>query len=208
MADGDVLLAAQPEALAAVRGQAPAPEQERLDRWVLAWTGLDGTVQWEQPAATPEPDASGKRPGPRLLVLLGGGYGAVARDSYGQTGFDLSVKIVGPLRVDASARLGFAPATAPDGSDDTVVLGAYGGGLSLRFATPAPVAPLVGVGGHVAPNRDGSEGERVLGGVVGRVGLDIAPAGPLALRIVGEAGNLGRFFVGRALVQVGVGLGR
>jgi len=159
-----------------------------------------------------------RRAGPPLLQVGVGGSYQLALDPpapfhYGTIGIDVSVRIVGPLRVMAFARPSISGVNLTvEGSlpleerRSRSVIVPFGVGPHLRLGSPQKVSPSVAVLGHFAVNSD-VDGVRFLPGVALHAGIDL-PFGqtPIALRPFVEIGNLARLFVlrGGATVVVSI----
>ena len=161
-------------------------------------------------AGTPEP-----LPAPTVAIGVGGGYQLTAAPSdpyhFGLTSIDVSIKLVGILRLNVFARPSF---TGPLRHESGVMveprqyttLLSFGLGPELRWE--GPVRPSVSLRLQLAPD-DGAHaaGKLLVGALVGS-GLDIGLGrSPLALRPMVEVGFLSRLFVLRGGLQVVVGLG-
>jgi len=114
--------------------------------------------------------------------------------------------------------IGGGVASEVDGAVRVPILVPFGFGPELRF--DGPVDPFVSVSFQLGVDQEGTEAHRLypdlapipeavpLGGVLvsGGVAIPLGSA-PLEVRVVGEAGVLGRHPVARALVAIGVAFG-
>jgi hypothetical protein len=144
----------------------------------------------------------------RLKIGLGGGYLRTGDWSYGSIAADVSVGIVGPLRIAVWARPSIGePGRYLSGSGDPVrpILTPFG--VAAEVELNLPVRPRFGVGVQLAGNPDGTDpASAFLVGVHGRVGADIPLGDVLALRLQAELGNMEAFFSVSGLAQLVVGL--
>ena len=143
---------------------------------------------------------------PIVSVGLGGGYQFVRDWSYGAVAADVSVRLVGPLRITGGVRPAIgARLRSADGEHfdparhlvlTTITVGAL---VQAR----GPVEPFVGALFQLSPNPVGALGPPVLVGPALLAGVEIPllPS-PIALRPVVEVGLSDRFFSLRGLVQV------
>ncbi|HCP48478.1 MAG TPA: hypothetical protein DIU15_20745, partial [Deltaproteobacteria bacterium] len=135
-----------------------------------------------------------------VSVALGAGYQGLFQPAgeqsiyhYGALAVDVSIKLVGPLRLDVQARPALSGRAQPrqGDSNDNVrsLLWAFAVGPELQF--DGPVRPRVGLVLQLAPNPNGSQGGPVLVGAALGGGVDI-PLGssPLAVRVTGEVGGM------------------
>jgi hypothetical protein len=189
--------------------RAPEPDPEALAEARARAEQAERTTA-ETPAEALRAAASAKR-GQRLSIGLGGGYQRTAAFDYGLVALDLSVGIVGPLRVDAGLRLGISgpPVNGygePDPSRRSVLAAVV---LGPVVVFDLPVRPRLGALFQLAPNPAGSVGPSTLVGAAGLAGVEI-PFGrsPLAFRTSVELGVLGPLFTVRASGQLVVGFGK
>ena len=231
---GDVVVAgAAPQAAAAIDQLEPA-QQRTLARWTAATVGGDadrpvwlvdaggGVATLGIPAATAAGKAGGssspgpqsdRNPFPVFQAGVGAGYQRVGAWDYISVAVDLSVRIVGPLRVAAFVRPSFASAGASefDGASRTSALVPFGVGAQLRLK--GPVQPTFGVFFQAAIDQDGAEAARLapdiaaavttsfLPGILGAAGVDIPlGASPLAVRPQLEVGVLEESLALRGIV--------
>lgn len=144
-----------------------------------------------------------------LLVGAGGGYQRVGRYDYAVAAVDMSLRLVGPLRLEAGVRPGWSVSWTNEAGDseptgrflllDIVV------GPVLEFA--GPVRPRVGGVFHIAPNPVKIAGPEALVGGAAVVGVDV-PLGSttVAFRANAEIGNLGPNFHARITGGLVVGI--
>ena len=129
-----------------------------------------------------------------LLIGAGGGYQRVGRYDYAVASVDVSLRLVGPLRILAGVRPGWSVSwTNEDGTSEPtgrfLLLDVVVGPI-LEFA--GPVRPRVGGVFHIAPNPSGVAGPEVLLGGAAVVGVDVPLGSPaVAFRAALEVGNLG-----------------
>ncbi len=145
---------------------------------------------------------------PVFLLAFAGGYQRTAVYDYGLVGGDVSLEIVGPLRVEVSVRAGISVSyTDADGDTSPVersVLLAIGVGPTLQF--DGPVRPRVGAWFQVAPNPLEVGGPKVLAGFAIHAGVDLPLRGsPIAIRPAVEVGILGPMPTVRALLELVLG---
>jgi len=209
---GDVVAVATAETVGGVVLGMADGDRANLEYAVVgALRAPDATVRWLQPGRAAGGHTAGADPpptDPRLLVLAGAGYALTWPDHYIGIALDVSVRLVGPLRLDLLVRPAVSRKYMRGGLEGVSLLPAFGLGLSVRIPTGAPVAPVFGVAGQLAPNTARADVTGVLGGVLGRVGLDVSVGPVFVLRPVFEAGTLGRLVTARGLLTVGVGVGR
>ena len=143
---------------------------------------------------------------PLVSIGLGGGYQLLRTWSYGALAGDITVRLVGPLRLGAFVRPSIgARLRAGDGEyfeparHAVLTTIAVGPVLQAKGA----VEPFVGVAFQLSPNVIGSLGPPVLVGPVlmGGVELPLLPL-PIAIRPTGEIGLAGPFLSVRGLVEV------
>lgn len=197
-----------------LRPRAAVPSGVRV--WVV--DGSNHVVPLEGP--TEAVTLGGRAPEVPLLAAIGGGYAAADEDSYGAIALDVSVGLVGPLRLHAWARvtIGAGVPSETDGAVRVPILVPFGFGPELRL--DGPVDPFVSVCLQLGIDQEGTEAYRLhpdvaplpeavpLGGLLLSGGVAIPLGGsPLELRAVGEGGFLGRHPVVRGLVSIGVGVG-
>jgi len=169
---------------------------------------------------------------PLLLLGLGGGASLMAVRhaepstlgfgepfAYATAQVDLSVRLVGPLRVLVHGRFGFSETYSEleveqgDLDNEFVsLLAVFGAGVEVRIA--GPVSPRFGALFQLAPNPTNEEyggsedeyGGAVLAGAAGLIGVDI-PMGTSAvsLRPQAEVGFLGRGFLLRLTLGAAFG---
>jgi hypothetical protein len=132
----------------------------------------------------------------RLRIVLSGGYQYVEPFHYAMVKFDLSVRIVGILEVNAFVRPSYGGVhqfPVEDGAaplEGPVIFVPFG--VSLGIRKPGALSPWVAGGGQVAWNRDGLAAAPYLFGAVLHGGLDWSPDGSrLVIRVQGELGNIG-----------------
>ncbi len=146
---------------------------------------------------------------PLLLVAAGGGYQRLGRYDYAVASFDLSIRLLKMLRIEAGVRPGWSlswtneeGASEPTGRSlllDIVV------GPVLEFV--GPVRPRVGAMFHVAPNPTKVAGPEVLAGGSLVLGVDVPLGSPfVAFRANAELGNLGPMFHARVSGGLVVGI--
>ena len=145
---------------------------------------------------------------PFFLVGFAGGYQRTAVYNYGLFGVDLSIRLVGPLRLEVSSRGGVSVShTNAAGEVEPTgryLLMAIGLGPTLQF--DGPVRPRVGVWFQIAPNGSEVGGGKVLPGFVVHGGVDLPLRGsPVALRPAIEAGMLGLMPTVRGLLELVLG---
>lgn len=147
----------------------------------------------------------------RLELAIGGGYLRASDWNYGSIAADVSVGVVGPLRIAAFARPSIGepgrwPSDAPaDAAVVRPILTPFGLLAEVEFGLP--VRPRLGVGLQLAANPDGTApAADFLTGVHGRVGVDLPLNDAVAVRIQGELGNLGRFFAASGVVEAVISL--
>jgi hypothetical protein len=159
--------------------------------------------------------ARGQDKAPLFLLGFAGGYGLVAVPDidpfhYAIAQADLSIRLVGPLRVLAHARLGFSETYDEFELDDPEaqflsLLTVFGAGVEVRI--PGPVSPRFGALLQLAPNPDEHEdfggaeeeyGGAFLVGAAALIGIDI-PMGTsaISLRPQAEVGFLSTSFSAR-----------
>jgi hypothetical protein len=148
-------------------------------------------------------------PVPLLLIAGGGGYQRLGRYDYAVASFDLSLRLKGPLRIEAGVRPGWSLSwTNADGTTEPTarfLLFDIVVGPVLEFA--GPVRPRVGGIFHIAPNPAGVGGPEVLAGGALVLGVEV-PLGSksVAFRAGGEIGNLGPMFNARLTGSLVVGI--
>ena len=131
---------------------------------------------------------------PFFLLGLAGGYQRSGDFNYGMFGVDISLRLVGPLRIEVSGHGGVSvnrttPGNEPEETQRYLLM-AVGVGPTLEF--DGPVRPRVGVWFQLAPNGSQVGGPMVLPGFVVHGGVDIPLKGsPIALRPAVEGGMLG-----------------
>jgi hypothetical protein len=145
---------------------------------------------------------------PFFLLGFAGGYQRSAAYNYGLFGLDVSLKLVGPLRVEVSARGGISVSYTDDAGETSptgrYMLMAIGVGPTLQF--DGPVRPRVGVWFQLAPNGSEIGGPKVLPGFVVHGGVDLPLRGsPVALRPAIEAGILGPMPTVRGMLALVLG---
>ena len=156
-----------------------------------------------------------RREPPTVTLGLGGGYQLNAAPGFphhfGYAGLDVSIKLVGPLRLVVFARPAFSPPLRHESGqlvDPTqrVVLVSFGVGPALRWE--GRVRPGFDLRLQLAPNNSNFSDAKLLVGALITGGLDIGLGrSPLALRPMAEVGFLGRSFVLRGGMQVVLALG-
>jgi hypothetical protein len=139
--------------------------------------------------------------------------------AYATAQVDLSVRLVGPLRVLVHGRFGFSETYTGLGveqgdvdNESVSMLAVFGAGVEVRI--PGPVSPRFGAIFQMAPNPTneaygGSEDEyggAVLAGAAGLIGVDI-PMGmsAVSLRPQVEVGFLGKGFLLRLTLGAAFG---
>jgi len=135
-----------------------------------------------------------------FLLALGAGYQGLVQPSsdgssyhYASFALDVSIKLVGPLRLDVLLRPALSDRAQAKEGDTTdhvrSLLWAFAVGPELQF--DGPVRPRVGLFLQLAPNPSGTLGGPVFVGLAAGAGIDI-PLGPLplAVRIAGEVGGM------------------
>jgi hypothetical protein len=145
---------------------------------------------------------------PFFLLGFAGGYQRTSAYNYGLFGADVSFRLVGVLRIEASVRGGVAVSyTAESGEVEPTgryVLTAIGVGPTLQF--DGPVRPRVGLWFQLAPNGSEVGGPKVLPGFVVHGGVDLPLRGtPVALRPAIEAGMLGAMPTVRGMFELVLG---
>jgi hypothetical protein len=145
---------------------------------------------------------------PLFLLAFAGGYQRTSVYNYATFGGDVSLKIVGPLRIEVSARAGVSVSyTDPDGETSAVgrfMLVGIGVGPTLQF--DGPVRPRVGAWFQIAPNPSGVGGPKALAGFVIHGGVDLPLRGsPIAIRPAIEGGILGPMPFVRGLIELVLG---
>ena len=145
---------------------------------------------------------------PFFLLGFAGGYQRTAAYNYGLFGLDVSLKLVGPLRVEVSARGGVSVSYADDAGETSptgrYLLMAIGVGPTLQF--DGPVRPRVGIWFQLAPNGSEIGGPKVLPGFVVHGGVDLPLRGsPVAIRPAIEAGMLGPMPTVRGMLELVLG---
>jgi hypothetical protein len=131
-----------------------------------------------------------------LRIVLSGGYQYVEPFHYAMLKFDLSVRIVGILEVNAFVRPSYGGVHQFPVEDDAIPLEGpvifVPFGVSVGIRKPGSLSPWVAGGGQVAWNRDGLAAAPYLFGALLHGGLDWSPNGSrFVLRIQGEVGNIG-----------------
>lgn len=145
---------------------------------------------------------------PVFLLAFAGGYQRTGPYNYGMFGGDISLKIVGPLRVEVPIRAGVSVSyTDPEGETAPVaryVLLGVGVGAALQF--DGPVRPRVAAWFQVAPNPSEVGGPKALVGFAIHGGVDLPLRGsPVAIRPAIEAGMLGPMPTVRAVLELVLG---
>ena len=132
----------------------------------------------------------------RLRIVLSGGYQYAEPFHYAMLKFDLSVRIVGIVEVNAFVRPSYGGVhqfPVEDGAtplEGPVIFIPFG--VSVGIRKPGDLSPWVAGGGQVAWNRDGLAAAPYLFGAVLHGGLDWSPKGSrFVIRIQGELGNIG-----------------
>lgn len=147
---------------------------------------------------------------PRLAVALGGGYQRLGPWSYAGAALDVSVGIVGPLRVEGGARPFWSLSKWVDGAylpTGVYMLPAFHIGAMAQL--DGAVRPRFGGSFQIAHNGAGIGGPAAFVGALGRVGVDIPVAtSPVALRVEAEAGNMHTWFLARLTGGFVIGFGR
>ena len=152
---------------------------------------------------------------PPLTLGFSGGYQLAAAPGapyhYGYAGLDVSIRLVGPLRLVVFARPAItAPLRHESGllaePEQRATLLTFGLGPALRWE--GPVRPGFSLRLQVAPNDSGFSDAKVLVGAVLAGGVDIGLGrSPLAIRPMAEVGFLGRTFTLRGGLQIVVAFG-
>ena len=234
----DLAVVSDPGALAYELHSVDASGQRALRRWMAARFGqVEQARAWvvdagghvfalaeEQPVVRRRGAgggaASGRAPGlvleskpPLLQIALGGGWQRGGSWDYALLAADLSLRIVGPLRLQVQLRPAItkAQSSLADGVSYAAVASPVGVGLLLRV--PGAIHPSFAVVAQVGAAQagvdpDGPLPARPLFGVDGMLGMEI-PMGrlPLALRSAAELSLLGRVLAVRVMGEIVVGVG-
>ena len=218
LAAGDVSAFAAPESAAGLLRRLSGPEQVRIADGLRGedvrpiWLVDGGGDLLALGAALPPrrgaiPLGPVTRRSPLALISVGGGYQNSGEWDYAAGAVDLSIRIVGPLRVGAMVRpsVGAATSSWADGKSRRPVLVPFGVGAVFRLE--GPVSPRLAV--HFQGAVETREGGAMsfLPGISGTAGLDIPlGASPLAIRPMVEAGLVQRAFTVRGLLQLVIGI--
>ena len=178
-------------------------EQEGRRVWLVDEAGGVVALAERSPARTVTLSGRSRAGHPSLELALGGGYQRLGRWDYLALEFEVTARLVGPLRlaVRVAPALGEARQEPKDGPNHVPVLPLFGVGVTVRI--PGPIRPLLGALVQLAPDvNQAEEGPRVLAGVVGRAALQI-PLGdtPLSVQPAFEGGFLGSWGLVRGTVS-------
>jgi hypothetical protein len=205
-----------------VVGGLPQAAQREIAAWL--WRALvdgDGHRAWlvdeaggvvalgeKGPARTVTVSGRSRAGHPSVELALGGGYQRLGGWDYLALDLDLTVRLVGPLRlaIFVAPAIGEARAEPKDGPTHVPVLPLFGVGAVIRI--PGPIRPLLGVAFQLAPDVNQAEdGPRVLAGVAGLAALQI-PLGDTALSIqpAFHGGFIGPYGVVRGMVAISLAL--
>ncbi len=221
---GDTVVVSPPPSLSALISPLPASEQEQLAAWLWAsvagggegdaWlvdddarvTALGGKAPEQAVTATGRSRAGQ----PSVQLAVGAGYQRLGRWDYLALDVDVTIRLVGPLRLGVFAlpSVGQTRTSLLDETErHTPVLPMFGVGAVVRV--PGPVQPVFGAYFQAGPdaNQAGDEAFRLLAGVAGLAGVQI-PLGrtPLSLQPVVHGGFAGSYGVLRGMLTLAVSL--
>jgi hypothetical protein len=221
---GGAALVTTPDRLADAAGSIPPAQQAALA--TSLWTDLAGetgdrvwlvddlgrVVALGEDGPRQTATVSGRARGgqPSVQLALGGGYQRLGRWDYLALDLDVTVRLVGPLRLGVFVLPAIGRTlTSPldDTEQHTPVLPMFGVGAVVRI--PGPVQPILGAFFQAGPdaNQSGDDGARLLAGAGGMAGVQI-PLGhaPLSVQPVVHGGFVGQYGVLRGLVTLVISL--